>query len=81
MSKKAFSLDGMIDTETSPKATGVPQRGAGNKQAAAERRNDNMNIKMKPSTRQAVLSLADKHQVSIADLCEDMVAKYKGQLV
>mgnify|MGYP007047635128 FL=1 len=78
MSKKAFSLDGMIDTETSPKATGVPQRGAGNKQAETERRNDNMNIKMKPSTRQAVLSLADKHQVSIADLFEDMVNKYKG---
>jgi len=78
MSKRAFSLDGMIDTETSPKATGVPQRGAGNKQAETERRNDNMNIKMKPSTRQTVLSLADKHQVSIADLFEDMVNKYKG---
>ena len=77
-SKKAFSLDGMIDTTDTPKATGVPQRGTKAAKAPAERRNDNMNIKMKPSIRETVLALAEKHQMSIADLFEDMLGKYRG---
>ena len=44
-----------------------------------ERRNDNMNIKMRPSIREAVISLSESRKVSIADLFEDMLLCYSTQ--
>ena len=74
--KKGLDLDGMIDTAATPKETGIPQRGARPRQVQAERRSDQMSVRMKPSTRALIESLADAEGVPIAEIVERAIASY-----
>ena len=74
--KKGLDLAGMIDTASTPKETGIPQRGARPRKVKAERRSDQMSVRMKPSTRALIVSLADAEGVPIAEIVERAVATY-----
>lgn len=77
--KKGLDLGGMIDTAAKPKETGIPQRGAGPLNAArkrAERRSDQMSVRMTPSTRALIESLAEAEGVPIAEIVEQAIAAY-----
>lgn len=74
--KKGLDLGGMIDTAATPKETGIPQRGARFRKAKAERRSDQMSIRMKPSTRTLIESLADTEGVPIAEIIERAITTY-----
>ncbi len=66
----------LIDTAATPKETGIPQRGARPRQVKAERRSDQMSVRMKPSTRALIESLADAEGVPIAEIVERAIAAY-----
>lgn len=74
--KKGLDLGGMIDTAATPKDTGIPQRGAWPRQAKAERRSDQMSVRMTPSTRALIESLAEGEGVPIAEIVERAIAVY-----
>lgn len=74
--KKGLDLGGMIDTAAAPKDTGIPQRGATPRRARAERRSDQMSIRMKPSTRERIEALAEAEGVPIAEIVERAIAVY-----
>ena len=74
--KKGLDLGGMIDTATTPKETGIPQRGARLRQAKAERRSDQMSVRMTPSTRAQIEALAEAEGVPIAEIVERAIAAY-----
>lgn len=74
--KKGMDLGGMIDTASTPKDTGIPQRGAIQRKPKAERRSDQMSIRMKPSTRQRIEDLAEAEDVPIAEIIERAVLAY-----
>lgn len=74
--KKGLDLSGMIDPAASPRDTGIPQRGAAPGRPEAERRSDQMSIRMKPSTRERIEALAKAEEVSIAELVERAIAAY-----
>lgn len=79
MTKKGLDLGAMIDTTTTPKDTGIPQRGAdpvAQKRKREERRSDQMSIRMKPSTRDRIEMLAEAEGVPIAEIIERAVAAY-----
>jgi hypothetical protein len=73
--KKGLDLGGMIDIAAAPKKTGIPQRGASQKRVKAERRSDQMPIRMKPSTRKRIEALAEGEP--IAEIVERAVNAYK----
>ncbi len=75
--KKGLDLGGMIDTAAAPKKTGIPQRGALQKRVKAERRSDQMSIRMKPSTRERIEALAAAEGEPIAEIVERAVKAYK----
>lgn len=79
MPKKGLDLGGMIDTTTTPKDTGIPQRGAGPRRVKVERRSDQMSIRMKPSTRERIEALAETEGVPIAEIVERAIAAYAGK--
>ncbi len=66
----------MIDTTAKPKDTGIPQRGARPRKVKAERRSDQMSVRMKPSTRELIESLAEAEGVPIAEIVERAIAVY-----
>ena len=77
--KKGLDLGGMIDTAAKPKETGIPQRGAGPLNPARnrpERRSDQMSVRMKPSTRALIESLAEAEGIPIAEIVERAIAAY-----
>ncbi len=74
--KKGLDLGGMIDTTAAPKKTGIPQRGAPQKRVKAERRSDQMSIRMKPSTRERIEALAAAEGEPIAEIVERAVNAY-----
>jgi predicted HicB family RNase H-like nuclease len=74
--KKGLDLGGMIDTAARPKETGIPQRGAGARKVKAERRSDQMSVRMKPSTRERIEALAEAEGVPIAEIVERAIAAY-----
>jgi pyrroloquinoline quinone (PQQ) biosynthesis protein C len=74
--KKGLDLGGMIDTAARPKETGIPQRGARARKVKAERRSDQMSVRMKPSTRERIEALAEAEGVPIAEIVERAVAAY-----
>lgn len=74
--KKGLNLGGMINTAATPKETGIPQRGAKLRQVKAERRSDQMSVRMKPSTRALIERLADAEGVPIAEIVERAVVAY-----
>lgn len=77
--KKGIDLGGMIDTAAKPKDTGIPQRGAAPLSAIkkrAERRSDQMSVRMKPSTRELIERLAEAEGVPIAEIVERAVVAY-----
>jgi len=74
--KKGIDLGGMIDTTATPKETGIPQRGARPRQAKAERRSDQMSVRMKPSTRAQIEALAEAEGVPIAEIVERAITAY-----
>lgn len=76
MTKKGLDLDGMIDTASKPRATGIPQRGARPRQSKAERRSDQMSVRMKPSTRELIERLAETEGVPIAEIVERAIIVY-----
>ncbi|MFN7611557.1 MAG: ribbon-helix-helix protein, CopG family [bacterium] len=76
MTKKGFDLAGMIDTAATPKETGIPQRGARLRQVKAERRSDQMSVRMTPSTRALIESLAEAEGVPSAEIVERAIATY-----
>ena len=75
--KKGLDLGAMIDTATTPKDTGIPQRGATQRQVKPERRSDQMSIRMTPSTRARIEALADAAGVPIAEILERVIAAYR----
>jgi len=74
--KKGLDLANMIDPLASPKETGIPQRGSGQRKTKPERRTDQMSIRMKASTRQRIEELAEAEDVPIAEIIERAVAAY-----
>ena len=77
--KKGLDLGGMIDIDAKPKDTGIPQRGAGPLNTAkkrAERRSDQMSVRMKPSTRELIERLAEAEGVPIAEIVERAIMAY-----
>ena len=74
--KKGLDLGGMIDTAATPKETGIPQRGARLRQVKAERRSDQMSVRMTPSTRAQIEALAEAEGVPIAEIVERAIAAY-----
>ena len=80
--KKGLDLGGMIDTAATPKDTGIPQRGADAlpaptpRKAREERRSDQMSIRMKPTTRERIETLAQAEGVPIAEIVERAIAAY-----
>lgn len=76
--KKGLDLGGMIDTAAKPKDTGIPQRGERPRKAKPERRSDQMSIRMKPSIRERIESLADAEGVPIAEIVERAIAAYSA---
>jgi len=74
--KKGLDLGGMIDTAAKPKETGIPQRGARPRNVKAERRSDQMSIRMTPSTRALIESLAEAEGVPIAEIVERAIGTY-----
>ena len=74
--KKGLDLGGMIDTAATPKDTGIPQRGARLRQVKAERRSDQMSVRMTPSTRAQIEALAEAEGVPIAEIVERAIAVY-----
>lgn len=74
--KKGLDLNGMIDESAAPDPTGIPQRGARARAPKPERRTDQMSIRMKPSTRALIESLAEAEDVSIAEVVERAVGSY-----
>lgn len=84
MTKKGLDLGGMIDTAATPKDTGIPQRGAYAPPAAtgrtvkAERRSDQMSVRMKPSTRERIETLSQVEGVPIAEIVERAIAAYRS---
>lgn len=79
MTKKGLDLGGMIDTAATPKETGIPQRGARPPQVKAERRSDQMSVRMKPSTRALIESMAAAEGIPIAEIIERAVVAYSTQ--
>lgn len=75
--KKGIDLGAMIDTAAAPKDTGIPQRGATQRQAKPERRSDQMSIRMTPSIRARIEALADDAGVPIAEILERAIAAYR----
>lgn len=75
--KKGLDLGGMINTASTPKDTGIPQRGAVQRKPRAERRSDQMSIRMKPSTRQTIEDLAETEGVPIAEIIERAISSYR----
>lgn len=75
--KKGLNLDGMVNTNTTPKDTGIPQRGAVQRKPKPERRSDQMSIRMKPSTRQMIEHLAEAEDVPIAEIIEQAINQYR----
>ena len=78
--KKGLDLGGIIDTATTPKETGIPQRGSRPRRVKGERRSDQMSVRMKPSTRALIESLADAEGVPIAEIVEQAVTYYNRHL-
>lgn len=78
--KKGLDLGGMIDTAGTPKETGIPQRGARQRKVKAERRSDQMSVRMKPSTRAWVESLAEAEGVPSAEIVERAITAYAKNL-
>lgn len=76
--KKGLDLGGMINTASTPKDTGIPQRGAVQRKPRAERRSDQMSIRMKPSTRQMIEDLAEAEGVPIAEIIERAIGSYRS---
>mgnify|MGYP000751885676 CR=1 FL=1 len=74
--KKGLDLGGMIDTAVTPKETGIPQRGARQRKVKAERRSDQMSVRMKPSIRALIENLADAEGVPIAEIVERAISTY-----
>ena len=74
--KKGLDLGGMIDTAVTPKETGIPQRGARPRQMKAERRSDQMSVRMKPSTRAQIEALAEAEGIPIAEIVERAITIY-----
>jgi hypothetical protein len=74
--KKSFDLGGMIDTDSTPKDTGIPQRGAVQNKPKPERRSDQMSVRVKPSTRQLVEMMAKAEDVPIAEIIERAIREY-----
>lgn len=74
--KKGLDLGGMIDTAVTPKDTGIPQRGARQRTVKVERRSDQMSVRMTPSTRALIESLADSEGVPIAEIVERAIGAY-----
>lgn len=77
--KKGLDLGAMIDTAAAPKDTGIPQRGAQRRKVKAERRSDQMSIRMKPSTRERIEALAEAEGVPIAEILEKAIIAYSGE--
>lgn len=75
--KKGLDLGGMINTASTPKDTGIPQRGAVQRKPRVERRSDQMSIRMKPSTRQMIEDLAEAEGVPIAEIIERAISSYR----
>jgi hypothetical protein len=76
--KKGMDLGGMIDTASTPKNTGIPQRGAVQRKPKVERRSDQMSIRMKPSTRQIIEDLAEAEDMPIAEIIERALNAYRA---
>ena len=74
--KKGLDLSGMIDPAAGPRDTGIPQRGAVPRRPEAERRSDQMSIRMRPSTRERIEALAKAEDVPIAEIVERAIAAY-----
>jgi len=74
--KEGLDLGVMIDTAATPKETGTPPRGVRPRKAKAERRPDQMSVRMKPSTRALIESLAEAEGVPIAEIVERAIAAY-----
>jgi len=74
--KKGLDMGGMIDPAATPKDTGIPQRGARPRKAKVERRSDQMSVRMKPSTRELIESLAEAEGVPIAEIVERAISAY-----
>jgi len=74
--KKGLDMGGMIDPAMTPKETGIPQRGARPRKMKAERRSDQMSVRMKPSTRAQIEALAEAEGVPIAEIVERAIAAY-----
>ena len=77
--KKGMDLGGRIDTASTPKDTGITQRGAMQRKPRAERRSDQMSIRMKPSTRQRIEDLAEAEDVPIAEIIERAINAYRPE--
>jgi len=75
--KKGLDMGSMIDTDSTPKDTGIPQRGAVQRKPKMERRSDQMSIRMKPSTRQLIEELAKAEEEPIAEIIERAVRAYR----
>ena len=77
MAKKPVALDGLLNTTSRPIDTGIPQRGAVQRKPKAERRSDQMSIRMKPSTRQMIEDLAEADDMPIAEIIERAIHAYR----
>jgi hypothetical protein len=85
--KTSLNLGDMIRPDATPTDTGVPQRGSDvdypqrgpgrPRKPKAERRSDQMSIRMKPATRQRIEQLAYELDEPIAEIIERAIMQYK----
>lgn len=85
--KAGLNLGNMIRPEVTPSETGIPQRGADveypqtgpgrPRKPKAERRSDQMSIRMTQSTRQRIEQLSYELDKPIAEIIERAVKQFK----
>lgn len=76
MTKKDLELGGIVNTAATPKEAGIPHRGTNHRKVKAERRSDQMFVRMKSITRALIKILGDAEGVFISEIIERVAPAY-----